>query len=248
MIDSLFPVDIASALAEDFETLALIQSRELTLDILAGLRSTGFPDNLTLLPDSDSARRAWQAMGSALEQILAVPDEGELDWLAADFAAIYLTSAYGASPCESTWIDEDHLVCQEAMFQLREIYQAAGLAAEDWRRRSDDHLVLQFAYLAHAIRRATSRDDWRDIAKVMDEHLLRWLPDFCGRVASRCETPFYAGLAMLTGAWCDEFRDLLATSLGEPRPSQEEIELRMKPVPAPAVKPIAFVPGLGPTV
>ncbi|MBK9595928.1 MAG: molecular chaperone TorD family protein [Rhodocyclales bacterium] len=173
----------------------------------------------------------------------AGPDENAFDRLAADYAAIYLTAAYGASPCESAWIDEDHLVCQDAMFQLREIYLSAGLAAADWRRRSDDHLVLQLAYLSHAARSAETVAEWRSIARFMDEHLLRWLPDFAARVSCRCESAFYAGLAVLTHAWCDEFRDLLAAQLGEPRPGREEVELRMKPSRATESAPIAFRAG-----
>lgn len=248
MKNLIFPVDIAEALSEDAETLALVHDRELTPALLKGLRATGFPGNLVLLPSNDGARTAWQAMAAALEGMPAIPDRSEFDRLDADFAAIYLTAAYGASPCESTWIDEDHLVCQEAMFQMREIYQSAGLAAADWRRRSDDHLVLQLAYLAHALRCAAGVEDWRSIAKVMDEHLLRWLPDFSSRIAMRCDTAFYAGLVVLTSAWCEEFRDLLADRLGEPRPSREEVELRMKPMVAPQAVPVAFMPGVGPTI
>jgi TorA maturation chaperone TorD len=134
------------------------------------------------------------------------------------------------------------------MFQLREVYRAAGLGAADWRRRSDDHFVLQLAYISHALRGAKAVDDWRGIAQVMDEHLLRWLPEFAARIASRCDTAFYAGLAVLTVAWCEEFRDLVAMKLGEPRPSCEEIELRLNPKPQAVPIPIHFVPSIGPAV
>jgi hypothetical protein len=64
---------------------------------------------------------------------------------------------------------------------------------------------------------------------MLDEHLLRWLPDFAARVAARAETPFFAVLGRLTFAWCEQLRDLLAESLGEPRPTREELEARLKP-------------------
>jgi TorA maturation chaperone TorD len=44
---------------------------------------------------------------------------------------------------------------------------------------------------------------------MMDEHLLRWLPDFAGRLAQRAELPFYAALAQLTLAWCNALHRLL---------------------------------------
>ena len=240
--------DTAEAFADDAQTLALIHDRELTAALLVELRSIDFPDNLALLPAGAVALDGWRAMKLVLASLPAQLDTAELDILAADFASIYLTAAYGVSPCESTWTDEDHLVCQDSMFQLREIYRTAGLAAVDWRRRPDDHLVLQLAYLAHAVRQAESTGNWQPIASFMDEHLLYWLPDFCSCIAGRCATPFYAALAMLTYGWCNDFRNLLAACLNEPRPSREEVELRIKPQASNNVAPLAFFPGVGPTV
>ncbi len=244
----LLPPEIVESLADDAETLALIHSSELSPSMLTELRSIGFPDNLGLLPAGPSAAEAWTAMRCALDLLKADADATEFDRLAADYASIYLTSGYGVSPCESTWFDDDHLICQDAMFQLREVYRAAGLGAADWRRRSDDHFVLQLAYISHALRNAKAVGDWRGIAQVMDEHLLRWLPEFAARIAHRCDTAFYAGLAVLTAAWCEEFRDMIAEQLGEPRPSREEIELRLNPKPQAVPIPIHFVPSVGPVV
>lgn len=244
----IFAADIAAALADDAETLALIHDRELTAAFVEELSAIGFPGNLVMLPAGTRAQEAWRFMAAALADLPARLDAPEIDRLAADYAAIYLVSSYGASPCESTWIDEDHLLCQDTMFQLRKIYRAAGLAAADWRRRPDDHLVLQFAYLAHAMRHAGNNDDWRAIARMMDEHLFRWLPDFCQRIATRCATPFYAGLAMVTNEWAEGLRNLLAVRLGEPRPSREEIETRMKPPAGIGIAPVSFVPAIGPTI
>ena len=49
---------------------------------------------------------------AALAALPSDPDTACMDGLAADFAAIYLTAAYGASPSESYWLSDDHLVCQ----------------------------------------------------------------------------------------------------------------------------------------
>lgn len=234
--------EMAEALADDAEALAVLHDRELTAEMVAALREVGFPSNLGLLPAGERSQEAWRLMAAALEET----DPRALDPLAVDYAAIYLTGAYGASPCESVWTDDDHLVCQDAMFALRELYAAAGLAAEDWRRRPDDHLVLQLLYIAHALRRAGGADELRRLASMMDEHLLRWLPDFAARVASRCETPFYAVLAGLTFAWCEQLRHLLAERLGEPRPARKDIEARVKPQRVESA-PLAYMPGTSPS-
>jgi TorA maturation chaperone TorD len=235
--------EIAEALAEDAEALAALHDRELTAETLAALREVGFPANLGLLPVGERSLEAWRLMDAAL----AESDSAQLDLLAVDYAAIYLTGAYGASPCESVWTDDDHLVCQDAMFALREIYAEAGLAAADWRKRSDDHLVLQLLYIAHVLRCPAGTEGLRRLAAMLDEHLLRWLPDFAARVAARAETPFFAVLGRLTFAWCEQLRDLLAESLGEPRPTREELEARLKPQRRVEAAPLVYLPGAAPS-
>lgn len=235
---------IGEALAEDALTLALLHDAEASAPVLRGLKALGFPANLALAPKGAAARHAHELMGSALA---ALPDDigaELLDGLAADYAAIYLTGAHGASPCESYWLSDDHLVCQDAMFELRKLYAAAGLQAPDWRKRPDDHLVFQLQYLGRRLQAAAAAEDWRGIAGFLDHHLLRWLPDFAERVASRAETPFHAALAILSHAWCDGLRELIAGELAEPRPTVEEIEEALRDRRADdAAQPLRFVPG-----
>lgn len=235
--------ELAEALAEDAEALAALHDRELTTEMIGALREVRFPENLGLLPAGEQSLEAWRLMAAAL----AKTDAANLDLLAADYAAIYLTGAYGASPCESVWLDDDHLACQAPMFELRRLYVEAGLVATDWRKRPDDHLVLQLLYLAHALRRAAGAGDLLRLAAMLDEHLLRWLPDFAARVAARAGTPFFAVLGRLTFAWCEQLRDLLAESLGEPRPTRKELEARLKPQRRVEAAPLAYMPGAAPS-
>lgn len=240
--------DFAAAIAEDAESIAALHDRELTPEILAGLREVDFPDGLALIPAAISTASAWRAMRYTLALQPILPDVGWFDELAADYAAIYLTNAYGASPLESVWLDDEHLTCQEAMFQLRAIYAAAGLATPDWRQRPEDHLVLQLLYIAHAARHATVPDDWRALARMLDEHPLRWVDNFASRIVVCDGNSFYAVLAVLTAAWLKTLRTLLATHLGEAPPTREEIERRMQPKAKDCPPPAAFVPGTGPTL
>ena len=92
------------------------------------------------------------------------------------------------------------------MFELREIYAAAGFRATDWRQRFDDHLVLQLHYLRHIL--AAAAVDGEKLANFIDEHVGYWFPDFAQRVALGCNTPFYAALAELTHVWLSHLRSL----------------------------------------
>ena len=247
MSEFLISGEFADAIADDLETLALLQDRELSAEVIAGLRGMAFPENLGLRPQDERARQAFELMERAVRSLPveggeAVPDR-LLDQLAADYAAIYLNGSLGASPYESVWVSDDHLACQDAMFQLRELYAAHGLQAADPRRRFDDHLVLQLQFLARAVRQAVSRDQWRHVARVLDDHLLRWLDDFAQRVAARCDTPFYAGLVLLTAAHLDGLREILVVRLDEARPSKDQVDERCRMKHPSAAVPVTFMPG-----
>ena len=240
--------DVADAIAEDAESLAALHDRELTPEMISALREARFPACLGLLPTTPAAIEAWHAMGNAVTALPSESDAAAVDELAAEYAAIYLTGAYGASPLESVWTDDDRLTCQAAMFQWRELHAAAGLAASDWRQRPDDHLVLQLLHLAHAARTATKDEDWRVVARILDEHTLRWLPTFAARVATRTNAPFYAALAALTASWIDALRDLVALRLNEPRPpAATDIDARVQAGPDLDPASPAYLPGQGPS-
>lgn len=234
---------VAAALADDVATLALLHDAELSTDLAVELAAIRFPGNLALVPRGQQSEDTWAVLRTAVAEFPAMQPPGQLDALAADYAAIYLTNALGASPCESYWLSDDHLHCQAPMFALRELYASAGLAAQNWRRRPDDHLVCQLQFLAHRLRDIDTPGQWRAVACFLDEHLLRWLPDFAGRVAARADTLFYAGLAKLTDAWLQQFRDLLADSLGLVRPTPDQLAARFASRAEAEAAPLRFVPG-----
>jgi TorA maturation chaperone TorD len=210
----------AEAVADDLMALAVLHHRELGAECVSQLRTTGFPDGLALVLESARAVEALDMMRKAVALLPQPSDSAGFDRLAADYADVYLTHKLGASPCESVWLDEDGLMLQGPMFAIREWYLRHGLVAENWRARSEDHLVLQLQFVAHLLHGPTVKG-LAEAARFLDAHLLLWIGDFAALVVSRCATPFYAALAALTVAYTDELRDLLAAVLDEPRPDPE---------------------------
>lgn len=235
-----------TAVASDLTTLAVLHDAELDDALLARLRQCGFPQGLGLRLKSQACAEALGLMDAALRGLDSPLSQTTLDELAADYAAIYLTYAYRASPCESVWLDQEGLSMQAPMFQVREFYRHFDLAAANWRMRPDDHLVIELHFLA-CLMQDEHPQALPEAARFLDEHLLRWLPQFARRVATRCATPFYAGAALLTAAYCEELRDVLAELLNLPRPSPEELEARMQPRPSERVEPLQYVPGIAPS-
>jgi TorA maturation chaperone TorD len=237
---------VRNAAADDLRVLAALHDREAGPDLLAYLRDTSFPAAMHLANVSDRFGEGATLLGESLAAMGDAPEAWALDELAADYAAIYLNHRYSASPCESVWLDVEGLALQDATFQIRSWYQRFGLAVENWRTRSEDHLVAQLHFLEILLRRCDDVDI-DEMARFMDEHLLRWLPQFASRVSERCATRFYAGAALLTASYCEDVRDLLAEIRGEPRPTAEEIEERMKPKAEVKAAPLVFHPGLKPS-
>ncbi len=237
------------AIATDLSELAVLHDRELDGELIAGLHAVAFPEGLGLRLTSDRGREALALMAAGLGALSTQPDQGALDDLAADYAAIYLTYNLRASPCESVWTDPEGLMMQESAFQVRDWYRAYGLGVEDWRKRADDHLVCQLQFLAQLLRISQGQAEALSAAaRFLDEHLLRWIDGFALRVAKGCATPFYGGLAVLTAAYLDELRELLVRLTGEPRPTPAEVEERMRTKGSVAVAaPGPYVPGTGPS-
>jgi len=231
-----------AAVADDLALFARLHREEVDAALLGSLRELGFPEALGLRLQGEQGRSALQAVRETMQRLPADLGAEQLDHLAADFADIYLNNRLRAAPNESVWLDDDGLMMQEPMFQVRDWYRRHGVAAEDWRRFPDDHLTLQLQFIAHLL----SQNQLAAAAQFMDEHLLRWLTDFAVRVANRCGTDFYAGVAVLTGAYLEELRDLLAELLEQPRPSPEEIAERMKQKKA-QEKEAPYVPGAAPS-
>ena len=247
--------ELYQAIADDLRQIAALHDRELDLPLLLAARTSEFPTRLGLTPETRLTIEAAEVVAIALADLGDKPLDTEFDELAADYAAIYLNHGLQASPFESTWLDEDGLQMQTPMFQVRDWYRRYGLGSQDWRQRSDDHLALQLLFIAYLFEHATDANAARpagailgDIANFLDEHLLRWLPDFGKRVATHSATPYYAGLAMLTAAYVEELRQLLEAILDQLRPGAKEIETRMRPgVDIPVAPPAPYVPGIAPS-
>lgn len=234
--------------ATDLTMLATLHDREPDAPLLLALRKADFPHGLGLNLVGEDGLQAVDLMQRVVAILPEAFDTSTLNELAADYAGIYLNYVIHASPEESVWLDDENLTCQDSMFQVRSWYEQYGLGVENWRIRPDDHLVLQLQFLSHLFAHNPTLSGLQKSARFMDEHLLRWLMSFAERVAARCDTAYFAAVAMLTGVYCEELRDLLAKILAEPRPSAEEIEERMKPRRQAEAVPVSFMPGMGPAV
>lgn len=109
---------------------------------------------------------------------------------------------------ESVYFSEKHLVFQEQTMLVREWFSRFGLQAERLNREPDDHIGLEFSFIAHLASLAIQAIDLEDDEVFEEklqaqrdflfEHLLRWGPSWAKLVKQYAETDFYRGLAHLS--------------------------------------------------
>ncbi len=229
-----------SILAPASEGLALIirlHDREADRALIAGLRDSDAAGLFGALLDGDPVAEGLRAALDALPDPLA---EATLDQLAAEYADVYLTHSYRIAPTGSVWLTEEHLERQEPMFAVREWYHHYGITVPDWKMRSDDHIVHELQFLEHLLGLGTMSAAG-DAAKFMDQHVLSWVPQFCTRMAERCQQPLLIATAGLTATYLESLRDLLEALTGVARATPEDLP---KPYTLSELdQDIAFVPG-----
>lgn len=250
--DSLLLTQLCRLLATDLRLLADLHATELTRERLQNLREVGFPELLALNSQTEALQLTTQELSACIQAFPSDLPDSLLDELACDFADIYLNGKFHGAPNESVWIDEEELTCQQPMFQVRDWYAKHDLSVPNWRKMMDDHLVNELLFIAFLLEKmANEQNSLRltEAAQFMDEHLLRWLLPFGQRVAARCTTEFYGTLALMTALYLEELRELLASIMGESRPSREEIEARMQAHKLAATQPqtMRYFPGVAPS-
>lgn len=99
-----------------------------------------------------------------------------------------------APPYESVYRSPEPLLMQEETLAVRAFYRSHGLALRAGRREPDDHLAIELEFYARLQEEGQVEDQYR----FWDQHLRRWVPDFCGRLAAGSRSPFYRSLAAIT--------------------------------------------------
>lgn len=238
-----------AAFADDFALLARFHDREPDAELIEMLRGVPVEEWFALRLEGADFDEARRLMSQALANLPQPLDAAALDDLAAEYAAIYLTYGYRASPAESVWVDDDGLEHQAPMFAVREWYRRFGLEAPNWRKRSDDHLVYQLQALEFALRDLDNPQSLPMMAAFLREHPLVWVPDFVSCVVSRCRHEFFAGLTLLTGVYLMRFAKLLGALLDQDMTPRAIVKDQNCGVQGPTCAdppPASYVPGLEP--
>ena len=166
------------------------------------------------LPDTADARRGLAALGRCAS---SGEDAGRI---AADHNRIYGDAARAlVAPYESVFRGTEGLVFGAATLTVRAAYRQFGLQAPHVNREPDDHIGLEFDFVAQLLLRAmdeTATGDEDRAGQTLDgarafvqDHLCQWAPELFHRVAAVAETQFMAGIALLSSGALESLVDAL---------------------------------------
>ncbi|WP_374711961.1 TorD/DmsD family molecular chaperone [Symbiobacterium terraclitae] len=141
-----------------------------------------------------------EALGCALPQLAPLEPGPDL----AEFHRLFVgPERLVAPPYESVYVSPEPALMQEATFAVRSFYRRHGLTLGPERNEPDDHIAFELEFYARLQAGALAgagEDLTEPQRRFLTEHLARWVPAFCGRIAEGSRSPFYRSLAALTRA------------------------------------------------
>ena len=150
--------------------------------------------------------------------------------LAVDYAKVFLGAGVSkedgaAYPYESVYTSPKRLVMQDARDHVVAVYRAKGLDKDESFDVPEDHVALEFEFMAHLCRdtrQALSERDWASIAaglteqkNFLSQHILNWVPAFCNDIRKYAGTDFYKAVAHVTSGYLRMDRAILDDLLAE---------------------------------
>lgn len=163
------------------------------------LATTDAFDRWLLDPEEEDTRAGLVR----LRRFRAAWDGGALERLADDYTRLFVGPGPLPAPLwESAWRGPERLLFGPQTLEVRSWYARFGLAAPQAGREPDDHLGLEFLFMAHLCglaegHGAESGTALDAAAGFLDQHLLRWAPECLAGAAAAAATDYYQGIALL---------------------------------------------------
>ena len=196
--------------------LAAIYRQEVSSDLLQQIRDSRFMGVLTEL-------------GVELNNgFFKKPEKELLDALSVEYARLFLGPGKHISPHESVHHKRDDgqwgQLWGKSTAEVKKIIESSGLEYKTEYTGLPDHISVELEFMQQVILREEQawQDEDNETALLcleneknfVNEHLFRWIPDFCEKVIEATESSFYREMARLTRSFIefekqelDEMRD-----------------------------------------
>jgi len=188
-------LDINTNRSSTYAFLSRIFGKEVNENVLGNMLGDDFIGSLREIENSHGSEMEEGA--KMLEKYLSGIDEKDIDKvieeLSVDYARLFLLAG-GVHPYESVHLGKEGLVMEKPWEEVREAYRKVGLAKGEGEKEPEDHIAMELAFMSYLC----GKDESKMQKEFLEEHLLRWVPQFCDDVAQKAESDFYRGIAKLT--------------------------------------------------
>ncbi len=208
-------VELTTARKQQYQLLAEIYKTEITDDMYDTIKNIDF----------NSVKDTYMERGYHLIKnfIDSQQNEPVLE-LAVDYARVFLGAGVVqkekiSAPYESVYTSQERLIMQAARDEVLAIYRQNGLDKKTTEHIPEDHLAIELEFMAYLCEKTIEAYNNSDIEAVeryveiqksfIDNHLLNWLPFFCGEVTEFARTDFYRGIADITLSFVNMDKELL---------------------------------------
>lgn len=105
---------------------------------------------------------------------------------------------------ESVYLGKEHILFEEQTLQVRECYRKHGLSYIREKNEPDDHIVSELEFLSYLIQKTLETNKLEkaryllnEQISFLDDHLLKWCPQFCAMLSDSSKIALYKGAAQL---------------------------------------------------
>ena len=195
-----------------YNFLSQVYAKEVDEKMIEELRTPKSP--ISTLGSSEELKDTEMAEGFRLiKGYFEEVKDAELAWvkerLAVDYASLFLgVGRHPAHPYESVYRSGEHLLMQEQRDQVLKIYREHGVDKVKDFPEPEDHVAIELQFMALLSGRtleALEKKDVKEARKLMetqadflDDHLMKWMPDFCEDILKGAKYDFYRGIAKAT--------------------------------------------------
>jgi TorA maturation chaperone TorD len=180
--------------------LAAIYRQEVSSDLLQQIKGPQFLGVLTKL-------------GIELNNgFFKTPEKELLEEMAVEYARLFVGPGKHISPHESVHHKRDDgqngQLWGLSTAEVRNFIESSGLKYESDYKGLPDHISVELEFMQQVTQREETawieKDDGiagqclKNEKKFIEEHLARWIPDFCEKVIKEAYLPFYREMAKLT--------------------------------------------------
>ena len=197
-------VEMATARSQAYGLLASIFRAEPSREFIDELRGPRFAGALASL-DVDLGRDFERASAEALREDLGI-----------EFTRLFMGPGEHISPHESIFVEVDGEaggLYGAITVKVKKFIETTGLEYDDSFTGLPDHVSAELEFMCklgefEAEKWSNGDDEGAryclSVQKMFaEEHLLRWIPQFCEQVIARAELPFYREMARITNEFVD---------------------------------------------